>query len=374
MKIYIFYNRFFDIKNGSYYIGGIETYIKNLVSIFKKKADVIVVQFSKQPFNIIVDGVNIVGISCREGSENKKIKKVTEYIKSMFDDKRDVVIYANDSLCLYNFTERSIVIQHGIGFDSYSNNKLRKNRVLDYVYTACRNFKNIKQIESVGKVICVDYNFLNWYRTVLKYRDKKMKVIPNFCDVPFEFENKACVNDGQIKIVFARRYEIVRGIWLFANVAKKLLEKYNNITVTFSGSGSKEEELRNFFANEPRVDFQRFLSDESIEFHKNYNIAVVPSLFSEGTSLSLLEAMAAGCSVVATNVGGITNIVLDGYNGMLINPDEEELLNALKKIIEDAELRKRMSYNAYNSVKGAFIKEKWQASWIKEIEEYFIEE
>ncbi|WP_420491566.1 glycosyltransferase [Neobacillus drentensis] len=54
------------------------------------------------------------------------------------------------------------------------------------------------------------------------------------------------------------------------------------------------------------------------------------NLGSEGTSLSLLEAMAAKCAEIATNVGGMTNIILDNYNGLIINPDESELYLALE--------------------------------------------
>ncbi|MGR4357642.1 glycosyltransferase [Escherichia coli] len=61
-----------------------------------------------------------------------------------------------------------------------------------------------------------------------------------------------------------------------------------------------------------------YKSEDSIHFHQQYDIAIVPSIGSEGTSLSLLEAMSAKCLVIATDIGGMTNIILDGFNGRMI--------------------------------------------------------
>lgn len=53
--------------------------------------------------------------------------------------------------------------------------------------------------------------------------------------------------------------------------------------------------------------------------------------------------MAAGCAVICTNVGGMTNIIIDGYNGLMINPDEDSLYKALDRLIEDKLLRGKTS-------------------------------
>ena len=99
------------------------------------------------------------------------------------------------------------------------------------------------------------------------------------------------------------------------------------------------------------------------KIHADKHVALVPTLGSEGTSLSLLEAMASQCAVVCTNVGGMTNIVIDGHNGIMINPDEDELYTAVLKLIKNRELRKIMSDRAYSTVKEGFSIERWEARW-----------
>ncbi len=79
--------------------------------------------------------------------------------------------------------------------------------------------------------------------------------------------------------------------------------------------------------------------------------------------------MAAKCSVVATNVGGMTNIILDNYNGLMINPDERELYDALEKLIINPQLRDELSKNAYETVSKSFNIKLWEERWIRVLKE-----
>jgi len=61
----------------------------------------------------------------------------------------------------------------------------------------------------------------------------------------------------------------------------------------------------------------------------------------------LLEAMAAGCPVIGANKGGIPDIISDGINGCLYDPDqedngEESLIAATKKILKDSAKKEKM--------------------------------
>ena len=102
-------------------------------------------------------------------------------------------------------------------------------------------------------------------------------------------------------------------------------------------------------------------------FHSEIDISIVPTIGSEGTSLSLLEAMASKTAVVCTNVGGMSNIIIDNFNGFIINPNVEELFLKVSKLIEDKELRDRLSNNAYLTVSEGFSFELWKQKWIEVI-------
>jgi len=72
------------------------------------------------------------------------------------------------------------------------------------------------------------------------------------------------------------------------------------------------------------------------------DVFVLPSL-NEGMGRVLVEAMASGKPIVASNVGGIPDLVKDGQNGFLVGPgDVNGLSLAMKKLIADEELRVKM--------------------------------
>jgi len=94
-----------------------------------------------------------------------------------------------------------------------------------------------------------------------------------------------------------------------------------------------------------RVFFTGWISDRSrISDHlKQAKVFALPSL-SEGQPRVLVEAMACGLPVVATNVGGIPEIVVDGVNGFLVPPrDEKALAKAIEKALSDADFQKNAS-------------------------------
>jgi glycosyltransferase involved in cell wall biosynthesis len=72
-------------------------------------------------------------------------------------------------------------------------------------------------------------------------------------------------------------------------------------------------------------------------------LAIVPSVWPEPCPTVLLEAMAAGRAVVASSVGGIPELVVDGETGLLVPPgDAAALRHALQRMLDDPTLRRRM--------------------------------
>ena len=90
---------------------------------------------------------------------------------------------------------------------------------------------------------------------------------------------------------------------------------------------------------------------------KLYQAAEIITLVSknEGFGLVLVEAFLFQKPVMAARSGGITDIVTDGENGFLVNPDSpEEMAGALKKLLLDADLREKMGKNGYRSYMEKF--------------------
>lgn len=355
----IYYLRYYKEDGTVLSIGGIETYITQLTKLanqlgFKAR----VFQFAYDDFVKEEECATVYAVKIRGRKDFKLL--YNKALSTREDTNKYINIIANDELIPSFDVPNSIVIQHGIGFDYVTDRKLPD--ILLFFYNTYTAFMRVWAMRHVDEAICVDNNYICWYRTQRPRNRVKLIPILNFSAIgPKEVHR----NNEKVKIVFARRFVKIRGTRLFAPVAKRLLDEYSNIDITFAGGGPDENYIKSVIGSNNRVNYTSYSSQDSIKFHQQFDIAVVPTLYSEGTSLSLLEAMSAHCAVVCTNIGGMTNIVLDEYNGLMVSPDSEEIYSAIKRLIENSELRKEISDKAYETVCKSFSLEKWQKEWTR---------
>jgi glycosyltransferase involved in cell wall biosynthesis len=92
--------------------------------------------------------------------------------------------------------------------------------------------------------------------------------------------------------------------------------------------------------NDDRVIFTGQLPrQEALKIVKGSDVFVLPSLH-EGLSTALLEAMAMGIPVVATWVGGNTELITDRETGLLVEPNPQDIIKAISRLLEDREFAK----------------------------------
>lgn len=362
-KVIMIYNQFLDREGVDFKIGGIETYLKNLSDVaLNLNCEPVVIQFSNIEFKEIRNSITIIGVVSKKDKVNDLLNKAYEI--GNYED--DILIFGSSNLNIKNKFKYSLAIQHGIYWDKNETKGKNRNKMITTFLKSLQIFLEIRRNRKVNTTICVDYNYINWYRALTKITNECLKCIPNFTDIPEDFDKE---KNDKIKIVFARRFEKIRGSKLIIEPMKRILDEYENVEFTIAGSGSYEKILKEQFKNR-NVIFTSYDSKDSIEFHKKFDISIVPSIASEGTSLSLLEAMAAKCCVVCTNIGGMTNIIIDNYNGIIIEPLEEELYNAIKQLIDNKNNLYSLSNNAFESVKYGFDKKIWKEKWRKILEEF----
>ncbi len=147
---------------------------------------------------------------------------------------------------------------------------------------------------------------------------------------------------------------------------KPVLEAIPEACLAIVGDGPHREALQEHFAG-TKTHFVGYL--EGLELASAYASAdafVFPSR-TETLGLVLLEAMAAGCPVVAARSGGIPDIVTDGVNGYLFEPDDEQgAITATKRLLAAKDEREQLRQNARTEA------ERWGwASSTRQLQNYY---
>lgn len=164
------------------------------------------------------------------------------------------------------------------------------------------------------------------------------------------------VSDNTIVIGTTVKLSKIKNVAGLVKVFSALLKDYENIKLVVAGTGPEEQNLRDLVQSlniSSHVFFNGFTHEAQL-IAACYDIAVLNS-DEEGFPNTLVEYLSAGTAAIAANVGGTDEILRNGYNGLMISPqNEEELLSKLRMLIEDKELRGKLGYNAIHSVKEKF--------------------
>ncbi len=123
-------------------------------------------------------------------------------------------------------------------------------------------------------------------------------------------------------------------------VARELASTYPEICFLLIGGGDDEAMLKNLAKDLTNVKFTGFV-DNVGDYLSIFDIFILPSN-REGLGSILTDAMQFGLPVVAADVGGVSEIVRDGENGILIGPARpDQLKDAILRLYRDAGLRAR---------------------------------
>jgi glycosyltransferase involved in cell wall biosynthesis len=157
----------------------------------------------------------------------------------------------------------------------------------------------------------------------LGYSDKKIIVTPIGIDASWLAPSVSNTRKSKIRsFVFIGRYEERKGINELLIVLKELLDSFE-FKFHFIGPIPENKQIAS-----SRIFYHGLIKDEEVikKILKKSDIIVVPS-YSEGMPTVILEAMASGCAVIATDVGAVSEQV-DGKNGWIISPGDIALLKS----------------------------------------------
>jgi len=165
---------------------------------------------------------------------------------------------------------------------------------------------------------------------------------------PPSWRKRLAIPDTHWVVAIVGRLNPIKGHAYFLEAARQVLKHYDNVTFLVVGDGELMQELRQQSRQlgiEPRVVFVGYCQ-EVPALLKETDIKVIASL-SEGVPLTLFEAMAAECAIVATDVGGLGEVLENGKTGLLVpSQDAQALADKILLLLKDDTLRKTIAAKA----------------------------
>ncbi len=206
----------------------------------------------------------------------------------------------------------------------------------------------------------------------MKVPKNKIELIYNGIDASFLEKGYSEVDLNRVKKEFNLSSNLVIGITARISSVKghvyllraipKIREVFPGIQLLIVGSGKTryEKQLHNMCRKlniERNVVFQPGIQNV-YKALSVMNVFVLPSI-QEGLGLSLLEALAAGLPVVASNVGGIYSVIRHEENGILVPPkDVKALADAIITVLKDKDYAKRLGQRGKQTVREKFTLDK----------------
>jgi len=240
---------------------------------------------------------------------------------------------------------------------------------LQYTVKRGRDFEKIiyDVLKDADSVITVSNKLKNLIND--EFLKNKVRIISNGVNID-DIENAKEFEHKRIDILSVSNLYKTKGIDLNILAVKKLIEEGYDVNYYVIGDGPERERLQRMVIDndlERNIIFLgRLGNKEVLKYMKTAKIFCLPS-YEEGFGIAYIEAMASGKPAIAIKGQGIEDVIKDGYNGLLVNPDVDEIYAALKKLIDDESLRTNLGQNAKNTVYKGFT---WQSSVRKLIEIY----
>lgn len=288
------------------------------------------------------------------------IKRIRDLVKQLKEIKPDIVHFTGLQLsgfhiavaCRLAGIKNSVVVIRGSSIEALN---IGNKKFLIYI------------LEAITLMITTTFYGVSNYSSTIgaakRFRKKSSGYVYN---LPILSANKAihytkeqlCFKEEDIVVVTVARIIKDKGYHILASAIQEFVD-LPNIKFLIVGDGAYLAEMKTELSIQKQSGQVRFLGYRSdvASILPACDIFVLPTLH-ETLSNSLLEASSYNLPLIASNVGGVPEIITNEENGLLVEPsDSGELANAIKTIAADENLRKKMGKAAKERLADKFSEE-----------------
>ncbi len=285
-------------------------------------------------------------------------------------------------------------------------NKLSIPIILNLHGTALRDaVTQIKQKISIRSILAAAKNFVLFLRDRkwFKYADaiivcsdeianaikKEMKITESKVYTIYNGVNleKFCPEDknklkelykipaNKIIILTVSRLKKIKGIDVLIHAFYSVLKEFRDIELLIIGDGDYRNNLIKIVHRLDLTNKVKFLgnilNDNLPDYYNLSDIFVLPTLAKEGLPWVIVEAMACRIPVIASNIGGIPNVIKDMENGLLFKTGNvKDLKEKILLLLHNPQLKDKIANNGYETVKKSFSEEIMIEKTLGVIEKY----
>ena len=203
-----------------------------------------------------------------------------------------------------------------------------------------------------SNIICVSDRLLETISKITKVEDTKIKCIPNGIDSSLmkQKQHEYLHYKNQIKLISVGSLTENKNLKLVIYAVNELIKSGMCIKYDIVGDGSTKDELEKLISKyclQKNIHIHGILQPERVYKLISNSTALVLSSFREGRPNVILESMAIGTPVIASDIGGVRELISDGYNGFLFDPTQHsQLVSCITKLNKEPSLLKKIQKNA----------------------------
>jgi glycosyltransferase involved in cell wall biosynthesis len=283
---------------------------------------------------------------------NRKIKIIHIHGASYGSFYRKFIVFVAGK---YIFRKKIIYHIHGGGFKKFHENSGAFTKRLVKIF-----------LGNADIILCLSQSWKEFFEQ--NFTIKRLMILPNIIDYPLEV--KDAVKTDVITFLFLGLICNAKGIFDLIEVISKNRERYRGDIKLYIGGNGEVQRLKDLINDnhiEDIVEFLGWISNQGKTIILNRcDVYILPS-YNEGLPISILESMSYGKAIIATDVGGIPEIVRNMENGLLISPGElNQIEQSIDFFIENPGLIKE-----YGAISAQKVQKHLPHSVIKELTEIY---
>ena len=340
--------------------GGIENFIRNLCSITPTdNIEISLITFFNQSSNEIITELKSKGYSVislpKAPFERQKnryfrfvcknagldhFRKLRNIKKILRDINPDIIyVHGEDSELVGGFIAKQYNVVNVIHGENY----FPLNPIFRLILTNISRKKYQFSIAVNKKIM-----------TKLSIKGQKTTVVYPGIDISkFSKLNHETSNNKNICLGYLGRITKDKGIYQLIYAFNKISKKFQDIQFVIGGDGKEFNKTKKLIDDLGMTEKIEMIGEvnNKIEFFKKLDIFILPSE-SEGFPFTILEALASGIPVLATNVGGIHEVIKNNHNGLLLDSNRsEKIATAIFSLLENPQKLIQLKSNCLNSIK-----------------------